>query len=189
MAHLIAVFLPETDDGSLAAPSSRSPMAEVGAGFGTAEVMGRVVGGLHRRRSLGFCRRPLFFWSAAWSLCPGQLRQGPLTACPLCPMTPMVEYSRLTGYFGILGSRPPSQIRFLASFGEDTQGSQIRFLASFVGHFAGKSQAKLATDRIWDDRWCCATSAFRGPGRSARSSQLALALAIASPESNAIARP
>ena len=61
VAHLIAVFLPETDDGSLAAPSSRSPMAEVGAGFGTAEVMGRVVGGLHRRRSLGFCRRPLFF--------------------------------------------------------------------------------------------------------------------------------
>ena len=108
---------------------------------------------------------------------------------PLWPMTPMVEYSRLTGYFGILGSRPPSQIRFLASFGEDTQGSQIRFLASFVGHFAGKSQAKLATDRIWDDRWCCATSAFRGPGRSARSSQLALALAIASPGSNAIARP
>jgi hypothetical protein len=35
---------------SSAAPSSRSPMAEVGAGFGTAEVMGRVVGGLHRRR-------------------------------------------------------------------------------------------------------------------------------------------
>ena len=79
VALLAAVFLPETDDGRLVAPS-RSPMAEVGAGFGTAEVVGRVVGGLHRRRSLGFCRRPLVFWSAAWSLCPGLLRQGPLTA-------------------------------------------------------------------------------------------------------------
>ena len=48
---------------------------------------------------------------------PVQRRSNP---SPLWPMTPMIEYSRLTGYLGIPGSPPPSQIRVLASFGEDT---------------------------------------------------------------------